>query len=134
VYHDALMKCKSRNDFNRLCNLHTLGMIGEDNGASWQCSKMIEYNQYREAGDEHQHNCLVEWKNINKIQSWVNFFALSLGNPTPIIKFARANNALHKMPSRNLVYHCKGKTGNEFSRVQNIFSIPTLVFKYPKES
>jgi hypothetical protein len=60
-------------------------------------SRMLEYNEERGASGEHQLDFLVEWKKINKIQSWANFFALSLNNPTPIIAFARANNGLHKM-------------------------------------
>jgi hypothetical protein len=36
--------------------------------------------------DVHPLNCLVEWRNIDKTQSWVNFFALSLNSPViPLI-------------------------------------------------
>jgi hypothetical protein len=35
------------------------------------------------------HKCLVEWNDINKPQSWVDFFALSFSHPTPVIAFAR---------------------------------------------
>jgi hypothetical protein len=69
IYHDALMNSKSRNDLDRLCNLLTLDMIEEDDDKSWQCSKMLEYNEERGASGEHQLNCLVEWKNINTTQS-----------------------------------------------------------------
>jgi hypothetical protein len=42
IYRDALMNSKSRNDFDRLRNLHTLDMIDEDDDKSWQCSRMLE--------------------------------------------------------------------------------------------
>jgi hypothetical protein len=46
------------------------------------------------------HTCLVEWNDINKTKSWVNydFIVLSLSNPKPIISFARNNKPLDKMP------------------------------------
>jgi hypothetical protein len=47
IYHDALMNSKSRNDFDRLRNLHTLDMIEEVDCKTWQCSKMLEYNEDR---------------------------------------------------------------------------------------
>jgi Reverse transcriptase (RNA-dependent DNA polymerase) len=56
------------------------------------------------------HNCLVEWNDISKSQSWVNFFALSLSNPTPIISFARKHNLLDKMAFQHLVHYCKART------------------------
>jgi ribonuclease P protein component len=56
------------------------------------------------------HNCLVEWNDINKLQPWVNFFALSLNNPTPIIWFARKRNLLDKMSFQQLVHYCKART------------------------
>jgi hypothetical protein len=40
------------------------------------------------------HTCLVEWNDINKNESLVNYFALSLSNPKPIITFARNNDLL----------------------------------------
>jgi Reverse transcriptase (RNA-dependent DNA polymerase) len=40
----------------------------------------------------------VEWNDINKSQSWVNFFAISLSDPTTIISFARYQKLLNIMP------------------------------------
>jgi hypothetical protein len=76
---------------------------------------------------EHVLNCLVEWKKINKTQSWVNFFALSLSNPTPIIAFARANNVLNKMPFCHLIQYCKSKTEVKIAKMQNESASPTCV-------
>jgi hypothetical protein len=88
---------------------------------------MLEYNEERGASGEHQLNCLVEWKNINKAQSWVNFFALSLINPTPIIAFARANNILNKMPFCHLIQYCKSKTEVKIAKIQKVSTSPTYV-------
>jgi hypothetical protein len=76
---------------------------------------------------EHVLNCLVEWKKINKTQSWVNFFALSLSNPTPIIAFARANNVLNKMPFCHLIQYCKSKTEVNIARIQKLSTSPRYV-------
>ena len=105
-------------DFDRLRHLHILEMAEDDRDTTRQCYKVLEYHHDKGANDGNQHNCLVEWKNINKTQSWANFFALSLNDPTPIIAFARKNNVLHKMPFRHLVEYCKSKTDVEIARVQ----------------
>jgi hypothetical protein len=70
----------------------------EDNDMSWECCKVVDYS--KEKGDNHSsnHKCLVEWNDINKAKSWVNYFALNLNNPKTIISFARNNNLLDKMP------------------------------------
>jgi hypothetical protein len=49
------------------------------------------------------HKCLVEWNDINKTKSRVNYFALSLSNPKPIILFTRKNNLLYKMPLHSVL-------------------------------
>jgi hypothetical protein len=64
----------------------------EDKDMSWKCHKVVDY--FKEKGDNHctNHKCLVERNDIDKNKSWVNYFALSLSNPKPIISFARNNN------------------------------------------
>jgi hypothetical protein len=59
---------------------------------------ILKYNEDRGAIDGHQYNCLVKWNNINKVQSWINFSALSLRNSTPIKAFAQTNKIIDKMP------------------------------------
>ena len=90
-------------------------------------SKLFKYNHDREENDGSQHNCLVEWNNINKTQSWVNFFALSLNDQTPIIAFSRKSNVLHKLQFRHLVKYCKSKREVKISRVQKVLKGPTCV-------
>ena len=69
----------------------------------------------------------MEWNDINKSRSWVNFFALSLSNPIPIISFARNNNLLHKMPFRHLTQYCKTKTAIEMAKVNKTLATPTCI-------
>jgi hypothetical protein len=84
MYHDGLMRLKTQVDFDRLRNLHLLDK-NEVGDTSWQCIMTLKYNEDRGAKDGHQRNCLVEWNNVNKTQSCINFSALSLSNPIPII-------------------------------------------------
>jgi hypothetical protein len=106
-------------------------MIEEDDDKTWQCSRMLEYNEERGTSGEHQLNCLVEWKNINKTQPWVNFFALSLSNPTPIIAFARANTVLHKMPFCHLIHYRKSKTEVKIAKIQKaLTSLTCTKYKF----
>jgi hypothetical protein len=44
------------------------------------------------------------------LQSWVNFFVLSLRNLTHIISFARENDCLDKLPLCHLIEYWKSKT------------------------
>jgi hypothetical protein len=45
------------------------------------------------------HKCLVEWNDIDKTKSWLNYdlFTLTLNNPKSIVSFARNNNLLSKI-------------------------------------
>jgi hypothetical protein len=83
VYHNV--------DFDRLLQLHLLDQTEEDNDMSWECHKIVDY--FKETGDVNSsnHKCLVEWNDINKTKSWVNYFALILSNHKPIISFAMSN-------------------------------------------
>jgi hypothetical protein len=68
--------------------------------------------------------CLVEWNDINKTSSWVNydFFALSLRNPKPIISFARNNNLLDKMTFCHLTQYCRSNTEVDIARILKVLT------------
>jgi hypothetical protein len=66
----------------------------------------------------------VEWNDINKTKSWVNYFALSLSNPKPIISFARNNNLLDKMPFCHLTQYCRSNTAVDIARVLKVSTSP----------
>jgi hypothetical protein len=68
--------------------------------ASWLLQRKGDVNSSN-------HKCLVEWNDVNKTKPWVNYFALSLSNPKPIISFARNNNLLDKMPFCHLTHYCR---------------------------
>lgn len=40
----------------------------------------------------------VQWKDQNKSQSWVNFYSLSLQDPTPILKYAKDKHIISTKP------------------------------------
>jgi hypothetical protein len=82
---------------------------------------MIKYCDDKEADVITRHNCSLEWNYMNKTQSWINFFALCLGNPMPIISCTRSNTLLQKTPFRH-------------TRHQRILHIPgaNYQFKCPK--
>jgi hypothetical protein len=124
-YHYVLLNTKSQVDFDRLLQLHMLDNTEEDKDMSWECYKVVDY--CKEKGDDNSsnHKCLVEWNDTNKTKSWVNYFALSFSNPTPIISFARNINLLDKMPFCHLTQYCRSKThGSRYCK-------DTLRFKKP---
>jgi hypothetical protein len=98
IYQSALMKPKSQSELDWLCQLHVLDKTEDDLDESCECTKVIKYCEDSGMDMSTNHNCLAEWDDMNKSQSWVNFFALYLSNPTPVILFARKHNLLDKMP------------------------------------
>jgi hypothetical protein len=73
-YHNVLFKTKSQVDFDCLLQLHIFDNIEVDKDMSWECCKVVSY--CKEKGDIHNsnHKCLVEWNDINKTKSFVNYF------------------------------------------------------------
>jgi hypothetical protein len=66
----------------------------------------------------------VEWNDINKTKSWVNYFALILSDPKPIISFARNNSLLDKMPFCHLTQHCRSNTAVDIARILKVSTSP----------
>jgi hypothetical protein len=114
------MNTKSQIDFDRLPQLHMLDNTEEDNDISWECCKLVDC--CKEKGDDHSsnHKCVVEWNNINKSKSWVNYFTLSLSDPKPIISFLRNNNLLDKMPFCHLTQYCRSNTEVDIARILKV--------------
>jgi hypothetical protein len=77
------------------------------------------------------HKCLVEWNDINKTKSWVNYFALSLSNPKPIISFARNNKLLDKMPFCHLTQYFRSNTAVDIARIFKVStSLAGIKYKF----
>jgi hypothetical protein len=93
-------------------------------GNAQRCSRICEDSGMDMSTN---HNCLVEWNDMNKTQSWVNFFALCLSNPTPVISFARKHNLLDKMPFQHLVHYCKFKTPVDTVRIHKASTSSSIV-------
>jgi hypothetical protein len=54
----------------------------------------------------------------------VNYFALSLSNPAPIISFARNINLLEKMPFCHLTQYCRSNTAVYIARILKVSTSP----------
>jgi hypothetical protein len=94
---------------------------------SWECHKVVDY--CKEKGDVNslKHKCLVEWNDVNKTKSWVNYFALSQSNPKLIISFARNNNLLDKMPFCHLNQYCRSTTVVDIARILKVSTSPASI-------
>jgi hypothetical protein len=70
VYHNVLLNTKSQLNFDCLLQLH---LLGETEDMSWECYKVVDY--CKEIRDDHSsnHKCLVEWNDIKKTKSCVNY-------------------------------------------------------------
>ena len=64
---------------------------------------------------------------MNKSHSWVNFFALSLSNPTPIISFSRNNEYLDKVSFCHLITYCKSKPSTSITKIQKVSANTTVI-------
>jgi hypothetical protein len=67
----------------------------------------------------------VERNHVNKTKSWVNYFALSLSNPKPVISFASNNNLLDKMPFYRLTQYCRSNTAVYIASILKVSTSPT---------
>jgi hypothetical protein len=54
----------------------------------------------------------------------VNYFALSLSNPKPIISFVRSNKLLHKIPFCHLTQYCRSNTAVDIVRILKVSTSP----------
>jgi hypothetical protein len=73
----------------------------------------------------------MEWNDINKTKSWVNYFASSLSNPKPIISFARDNKILDKMPFCHLTQYCRSNTAVVIVMILKVSTIPAgITYKF----
>jgi hypothetical protein len=104
----------------------------------WEYCKLVVY--CKEKGDNHSsnHKCLIEWDDINKTKSWVNYFALTLSNPKHIISFAWNNNLLDKMPFCHLTQYCRSNTAVDIAMILKASARPAgIKYKFgiqiPKE-
>jgi hypothetical protein len=99
---------------------------------------MIKYFDDKEADGSTRYNFLVvEWYKLNITQSWINFFALSLSDPTAISSCARSNNLIQKyhFVKSSIILRLAQKLRWQGSkRHQRILQVPgtKLEFKCPK--
>jgi hypothetical protein len=133
------MNTKSQVDFDCLLQLHMLDNTKKYNDISWECHTVVDYCKEKGDVNRSNHKCLAERNNVNKTKSWVNYFALSLSIPKPIISFARNNSLLDKMPFCSLTQYCRSNTAVDVIRILKVLtrmqvSNTSLASKSPKES
>jgi hypothetical protein len=73
VYHNVLMNTKFQVDFDRLLQLHMLDQTEEVKDMSWECHKVLDYCKEKGDVNSSNHKCLVEWNDVNKTKSWMNY-------------------------------------------------------------
>jgi hypothetical protein len=90
----------------------------------WECYKVVDY---RKKGVNHRsnHKYLVEWNDVNKTKSWMNYFVSSLINPKPIISFARNNDLLDKIPFCHLAQYFRSNTAVDIARIIKVSTSPS---------
>jgi hypothetical protein len=71
--------------------------------------------------------CLVEWNDINKTKSSLNYFALSLSNPKLSISFGRNNRLLDKIPFCHLTQYCRSNMAVDIARILKVSTSPASI-------
>jgi hypothetical protein len=104
-----------------------LDMTEEDNNMSLEFYMVVDYCKQKGDVNSSNHMCLVEWNDINKTKSWVNYLELSLSNPKPkpIISFARNNKLLDDMPFYHFTQYCRSNTAVDIARILEVSTSPT---------
>jgi hypothetical protein len=121
VYHNSLLKYNSQTKFDYLKQSHTLKITEDDRDRSWEFPKILKYSDEKGVDGNTSHNYLVEWNDMNKRKSWVNFFALSLRNSLPNISFACKKEYLENMHFCHLIQlmqYCKSKPSIIIAKIQ----------------
>jgi hypothetical protein len=118
------MNTKSQVDFDRLLQLHMLDYTEEDNDMSWKWYKVVDYCKEIVDFNSSNHKYLVDWNDVNKMKSWLNYFALSLSNSKPIISFARNNKLLEKTPFCQLNQYCRSNTAVNIATILKVSTSP----------
>jgi hypothetical protein len=98
AYQTVVLEPKLQCQLDHLRQLHTHDKIENCHDRSWECIKVLKNSEEKAAGDSIDHRCLVEWNDLNRSQSWVNFFPLFPTNPAPIMSFDRVHKLLDKFP------------------------------------
>jgi hypothetical protein len=126
------MNAKFQVDFDRLLQLHMLDKTEEDNDMFWECHKVVDYCKEKGDVNSSNHKCLVEWNDvdINMMKSWVNYIALILINPKPIISFSRNNKLLDKMPFCHLTQYCRSNTAVDIARILKVSTSTGIKYKF----
>jgi hypothetical protein len=107
-----------------LLQLNMLDKTEEYKYMPWECYKVVYYCKEKVDDYSPNYKCLVEWNDINKTKSCVNYFALSLSNPKPIMTFARNNNLLGKIPFCHLIQYCRSNTAVDIARILKVSISP----------
>jgi hypothetical protein len=116
AYQSVILESKLQCQLDHLRQLHVLDKNVDGHDRSWECIKVLSYSEERTADDNVNHRCLVEWNDLNKSQSWVNFFALCLSNPTPVVFFTKEHQLLDRSPFSHLIPYCKPKASLKMSK------------------
>jgi hypothetical protein len=127
VYHNFLMNTKSQVDYDHLLQSHIVDSTKGDKDMSWECHKVVYYCKEKGNVNSSNHKCLVEWNDVNKTKSWLNYFALSLRNRKPIISFARNNNDFDKMLYCHLTQYCRSNTAVDIARILQVSTSPASI-------
>jgi hypothetical protein len=131
AYKIIILEPNLQCQLDHLRQLHTLDRLEDGHDRSWECSKVLKYTKERTEDDGVDHRCLVEWNDLSKSQSWVNFFTLCLSNPKPIISFSREHKLLDKFPFFNLIPYRKLKMSFHVSQACNASSsLTTVEYKF----
>jgi hypothetical protein len=127
AYQSVILEPKVQCQFDHMRELHVLDKNEDGHDRSWECIKVLKYSEERTADFDIDHRCLVEWNDLNRSQSWVNFFALCLSKRTPIISFAKDHKLLEKSPFCHIIPNCKSKPSLNMSKACNVSTIPTTI-------
>jgi hypothetical protein len=74
VYHNVLLNTRSQVDIYCLLQLNMLDKTEEDKHMSWEYYEVVDYCKEKRDDHNSNHMFLVEWNDINKTKSLVNFF------------------------------------------------------------
>ena len=108
----------TQNELDRLKYLQALDNENDEedpDNALWHCEQVVGFRaKTGKKGTQYEVKC--QWKDPNKSKSWVDFYALALQDPIPILRYARKHHLLDQRPFKSLSRYCTGDAPSHLAR------------------
>ena len=113
TYRDTLGNLT--NSFDKLRFIQAMDHLSDTDSPEnsvWDCSEVVAFRVRQENTPEVK----CRWKDLNLSNSWVDFYALALQDPIPILRYIRNKPLIDQKVFQPLLKYCTGDPPNQLAR------------------